>query len=94
MAAILSTLYFSEMGYTQPRQLRDGTWVALLQLMFTTGICVGLDRAGYARRYCFDDIEKCLTEYQKLQSINDEPKGWIAKRPEEAKKSFDYWSNK
>lgn len=77
----LSEAFFKKMGYTTSRQLEDGTWVALVPLMFTTGICINLDRTGYERRYCFEDKDLCIREYEKLKTVNDVPSGWIAKRP-------------
>ena len=79
---MLDQAFFKRMGYLESRQLNDGSWVALVQLLFTTGICMGLNEVGWSKRYCFDDIERCRKEYEKLQSVKDVPEGWIAKRPE------------
>ncbi len=77
----LSKKYFMSMGYSDPKQLKDGTWIALVPLMFTTGLCMGLDLLGWSKRYCFEEEDKAQEEYEKLKSFDDVPEGWIAKRP-------------
>jgi len=72
--------YFEGMGYFQVRQLDDGTWVGLIPLMFTTGLCIGLDEVGYAKRYCFKEAMKAWFESMQLINFDDVPSGWIAKR--------------
>ena len=36
---------------------RDGQWCAIKRFNFTTAIVVGLEPAGYQRRYCFEHAE-------------------------------------
>jgi len=78
---MLSKKYFLSMGYSQPKQLEDGWWVAFVPLMFTTGLCMGLDETGWKKRYCFEDKEKAQEEYNKLKFSYQVPQGWIARRP-------------
>jgi len=33
---------------------RDGKWCGIHRFNFTTGLVVGLDPAGYERRYCYE----------------------------------------
>lgn len=79
----LSKEFFRDMGYATSRQLDDGTWVGLVPLLFTTGICIGLDEIGWEKRYCFEDKLKCIQEYDKLRTHDDIPMGWVAKRSSE-----------
>ena len=67
-------------GYKNIRQLPDGTHAGLCRLLFTTAICTGLDYHGWAYRYCFDDAALALSELQKLENMDDEPSGFIARR--------------
>lgn len=62
------------------RLLEDGTYVAMIQLMFTIAIVMDVDAAGYASRFCFDDTARAYLEFDKLVSGEDEPTGWIARR--------------
>lgn len=67
------------------RQLEDGTYVAVMRLMFTVALCIGVGAyTAYRRRYCYEDLGTALAEYQTLQTGDDEPWGWIARRPETA----------
>lgn len=64
------------------KRLPDGTYAGVLPLMFTYAICLGVTyEAAYQKRFCFEDTPVCLHEYSKLTSFNDEPSGWVARRP-------------
>lgn len=75
--------YLEKMGYISVRQLNDGTWVGLTDLLFTTGLCIGLDLFGWQKRYCFEDPNKAFLEILRLKTFESAPTGWIAKRPED-----------
>ena len=67
-------------NYTNLRELPDGTVAGLQKLLFTTAICTGLDSFGWAYRWCFDDPALAASELAKLESMDDEPTGYIARR--------------
>lgn len=69
-------------NYDRVRQLPDGSFATLSPLMFTTGLYLGVNRWGFERRYCFKDSARAVAAFEALQSENDEPTGWIARRPE------------
>jgi hypothetical protein len=71
-------------NYERVRQLPDGSFAALSGLAFTTGVYLGVTRWGYERRYCFVSRAEALAALDALQSEDDEPAGWIARRPETA----------
>ena len=60
--------------------LRDGTIIGLGDLMFTRAIYIDLDLYGWGKRFCFEDKDLAVEEYAKLQTGDDEPTGWIARR--------------
>lgn len=68
--------------YLQVRRLPDGSVAALGDLLFTRAIHLRCDLYGYERRFCFDDRARADEEFAKLQTEDDEPTGWIARRPE------------
>lgn len=74
--------FLAKDGYTHIRRLDDGTWVALVSLIFATGLCMGLDRFGWARRYDYDDPGRAIVELIKLERGDQVPAGWIDRRPE------------
>ncbi|MFG8364960.1 hypothetical protein ACEOSU_19735 [Pseudomonas aeruginosa] len=64
------------------KRLPDGTYAGVLPLMFTYAICLGVTyEQAYQRRFCYEDTPTCLHEYNKLTSFEDEPEGWVARRP-------------
>lgn len=73
-----------ERDYMHVRLLADGVWIGLIEMLYTTALCVGLDRYGYERRYCYEDGHIAFLELQKMQSGRDVPRGWIAARPPSA----------
>lgn len=70
-------------GYLSVRRLPDGSIAALGDLMFTRAIFLGCNPLGWERRFCFDDRKRANAEFNKLVSEDDEPTGWIARRPEQ-----------
>lgn len=66
----------------QIRRLEDDTIVAIGELAFTRAIYVGLERHGFERRYCYNDFEGAVHQFQALRTGDDVLTGYIATRPE------------
>lgn len=66
--------------YFELRMLPDGTMAGLHRLLFTTAICTGLTWSGYAYRYCFENADDALRELLRLDAMDDEPAGFVARR--------------
>jgi hypothetical protein len=62
------------------RQLEDGTYVAMIPLIFTVAIVTDVDPYGYARRYCYNNPALAMSEFRALVDQDSEPVGWIATR--------------
>jgi hypothetical protein len=64
-------------GYSHLKQLRDGKVAAILRFNFTWGLMVGVNPAGYERRYCYEysaDAARALEDWDG----KDHPDGpWI-----------------
>lgn len=75
--------YLATQGYTHVRVLPDGTIAGLVELMFTTGLCMGLNETSWQKRYCFEQRSDAMDALQGLTSLTDEPSGWIARRPQD-----------
>ena len=67
-------------AYREVRELDDGTIVGIGDLMFTRAIYMDMHAWGWGRRFCFKDRALADSEYSKLNSGDDEPTGWIARR--------------
>lgn len=68
--------------YQWVRVLPDGSIAAVHRLTTTTAVFLGMDRCGWERRYCYEDSLQALEVLYALQSEDDEPEGWVARRPE------------
>lgn len=66
--------------YSELRMLPDGTIAGLYRLLYTTAICTGLTWSGYAYRYCFADTDHARVELSRLNAMDDEPAGYVARR--------------
>jgi hypothetical protein len=66
--------------YQDVRALDDGTIVGMGNLMFTKAIYMDLNLYGWGRRFCFQDRALADAEFKKLQTGEQEPAGWIARR--------------
>ncbi|KWF81261.1 hypothetical protein WL94_28215 [Burkholderia cepacia] len=72
--------YIASQGYTDMRELADGTIVGLGRLLFTTALYIDLDAEGWARRYCFERRADAERELSALTSGDDVPSGFVAQR--------------
>lgn len=66
--------------YDTVRVLPDGSIAAKHRLLYTTAIHLGLDRWGWGKRFCFECPQRALEAFQALQSEDDVPEGFIARR--------------
>lgn len=71
-----------ENGYGAVRVLPDGSIAGIVQLMTTWGLMTGMHRDGWTQRFCFRRLDKALEQLYALQSEDDEPVGFVARRPE------------
>lgn len=70
-------------NYDEVRALPDGSIAARSRLLFTTAIFLGLNRWGYQKRFCFESSALAARRFGELTSEDDEPAGYIARRPEQ-----------
>lgn len=77
-------------GYIGAKLLADGEYAGIMNLAFTHGLCIGIDRDGfYMRRYCFQSLQDCLQAFLRVESIDSEPVGWLARRPQYLEAQFN-----
>lgn len=67
--------------YMDARELPDGSIACLLELICTRAILLGCTRDGFAARFCFEDRALASKRFSELQSEDDVPSGFIARRP-------------
>jgi len=73
-----------QLGYRWVRQLSDGTWIGITDLLYTTAICIDLNAEGYESRYCFKNPIDALNQFFDMEHIDSEVVGFIAQRPASA----------
>lgn len=73
--------FLSYNGYYEIIELEDHSVAALSDLLFTTGLFMGLDEFGWEKRFCYDSQSTAYAELRKLNKLTDIPENWIAKRP-------------
>lgn len=66
--------------YRQVRVLPDGSVACLQDLLFTRAILLGVNAKSFTRRFCFEIRSLADRRFSELQSADDEPAGWIARR--------------
>ena len=67
-------------GYIDVKVLPDGSIAALGDLLFTRAVHLGCNNFGWVNRFCFEDRSLADKRYAELQSEDDEPIGYTARR--------------
>lgn len=73
--------FLTENGYTDLKPMPDGKMAGLHRMMYTTGLCVGMDRGGLARRYCYEREEDARAALVAWDFNGDPPGPWIKEKP-------------
>lgn len=66
--------------YIEVRVLPDATVAVLRDLLFTRAISLDCDVEGLGPRFCFEDRELATRRFRELQSADDVPEGFVARR--------------
>lgn len=70
-----------EHGYRLPHRLPSGEWAALLPLLFTTGLVVGLDPFGiYRTRFCYPAPRDAFIALVCWSGQGNPPGPWIKEK--------------
>jgi len=68
--------------YREVRVLPDGTVAAIHDLLTTRSIMLDCDEWSFKRRFCFSDRALADKRFAELESAQDVPQGYVARRPE------------
>jgi hypothetical protein len=80
--AMTEKLLGEDFRYAGAKRLDDDTYV-VVQKLYSTAAIGFVDSIGVInKRYCFSNLLDCLSAWDDLKTCNDEPEGWIARRPE------------
>lgn len=69
--------------YSVRRDLTDGRWLGVYQMLFTVALCVGdaTDRDWHKRRYCYETLQHALKAFFEWDGEGDPPGPWIKEKP-------------
>ena len=74
--------YLEDNFYVNPRQLDDGSWVAIFPLATTWSVCTDITRESpYAYRWCFTDLKEAeyfldtIKEFDEIPTHRDSLRG-------------------
>ena len=70
------------LNYHNIRTLPTGEIAGLMNLIFTTGLFVGLERDRYRTRYCYKNCDEASKALADWDGIGDPPGPWIKQKPE------------
>lgn len=65
--------YLETEGYFNLRVLPDGDVIGCVNMIFTVGVVLGLDRHGYDTRICYPNRTLAIAACNRLQHIDDAP---------------------
>lgn len=69
-----------ELGYKPARQLASGEWAGVRDMLYTTGLCVGLDDTGYRTRFCFSSRTEAEDAFAAWDGTGWPPGYWIKQK--------------
>lgn len=69
--------YDWELDYMHVREIPGLGKCGLRRMIFTVGLCVGLDESGYVGRYCYKSWAEAYKALDSWDGIGDPPGEWI-----------------
>lgn len=71
------TKFLYKQGYLHVRRIPGGPVIGVTQMMYTFALVVGLDKHGYASRYCYETLTDANYAYIHWSGNGDPPGPWI-----------------
>ncbi len=66
--------FLAENSYCMPRQLEDGDWIGIQELMFTTSVCMGITPTSpFTYRWCFEDEVEAMQFLLNAREVDEIP---------------------
>lgn len=78
----LTTKEAEEIGYSSPKILATGECAAIRDMLFTTGLFVGLNKLFYRTRFCYPDRLSAEAALEAWDGRGDPPGPWIKEKGE------------
>lgn len=68
-------------GYNPVRALPTGQVIGVADMLFTTGLFVGIDEYGYSHRFCYATRSQAEQALREWDGTGDPPGPWIKEKP-------------
>lgn len=81
MSRFPSREWFAVECYLHPRQLPDGRWIAVQNMLFTAGLFVDIQEFSWGSRFCFETTEEAERACEEWDGQGDPPGMWIKEKP-------------
>jgi hypothetical protein len=75
--------YLAETGILHVRKLPTGELAGVQRMMFTWGLMVGLDHAGYRTRFCYESCADAVAALESWDGSGWPPGYWVKQKPED-----------
>lgn len=69
------------LGYFNAHQLPTGEWAALLKMIYTVALFVGIDETGWRTRFCYPTAFDAGIALLSWDGQGDPPGPWIKEKP-------------
>lgn len=73
----MSNSELESLGYTCLRTLPNGEVAGLMNMLFTTGLFIGLRSNGYRIRYCYSEWNQAADALASWDGCGDPPGPWL-----------------
>jgi hypothetical protein len=74
--------YLKEQGYWPVKKLSTGEWAGCTQMIYTVGLCVGLNEFSYETRFCYENYPDASAALLAWDGKGFPPGYWIKQKPE------------
>lgn len=71
------------LGYFPVKQLPNGKWAGVMEMRYTAGLFVGLDKTGYSTRFCFTSWVEAVQALEEWDGTGLPPGFWTVQKLEE-----------
>lgn len=73
--------YLNSQGYSHVLKMPGGDLAGIADMIYTTGLVVGLTDVGYQRRYCYEKKQAAIDALLSWDGRGDPPGLWIKEKP-------------
>lgn len=73
----------ARLGYSHCKKLPNGEWLAIQNMLYTTGLFIVVDSMTWRTRFCYEDFSDAVDACLEWDGEGDPPGNWIKQKPED-----------